>query len=166
MSTTRSRDDVIRRRVEASIARGATRFGYVVAAAINGVVLWIAHQLPEWEWPGFLTRDYDGLLPILTFSFVVGIVANLVYAWNDRWPVKQLGELLTDAIGFVVAVRVWQVFPFDFSEYDADWSWLVRTILVVAMVGTAIGFVAETVKLAKGPPANDAAKDAATGVSA
>ncbi|MDJ0767595.1 MAG: hypothetical protein QNJ12_02335 [Ilumatobacter sp.] len=150
MSTARSHEDIIQDRIAAGVTRNAKRFGYALAAAINGVMLWIAHQLLDWEWPGFLTSDYEELLPILTFSFVVSIVANVVYVWNDQWPVKHLGEMATALIGFVVAVRVWQVYPFDFTEYDVDWSWLVRTVLIIAMVGTAIGFVAQSVKLATG----------------
>ena len=62
-----------------------------------------------------------------------------------------IGEMITAAVGFAVALRTWRVFPFDFTGYDTDWSWLVRLILIIVMVGTAIGFVAESVKLARGP---------------
>ena len=115
--------------IEQSIKRGAKSFGYVLAAAINGVMLWIAHQLLDWEWPSFLTPEYDDLLPIITVSFAASIVANLVYAFRDSWPIKPIGELITTVIGFVVALRFWQVFPFEFS--GDDWSWLVRLILII-----------------------------------
>ncbi len=139
--------------IEQRIGRGAKRFGYLVAAAINGAMLWIAHRLLDWEWPGFLTPEFDDVLPIVTVSFVVSIVANLVYAWNDRWPIKPIGELATSVIGFVVALRIWQVFPFEFG--GDDWSGLIRLILVVAMVGTSIGSVVQLVNLTEGPPSND-----------
>ncbi len=134
-----------------SVGRGARRIGYVIAAAANGVALWLAHRLPDWEWPRFLTRDFEELLPILTVSFVAGILANLVYAWRDDWPVKPLGEMLTTAIGFAVAVRTFRVFPFDFAQYDTDWSWLARLVVVIAILGTAVGVVVQMVKLASGP---------------
>jgi prepilin signal peptidase PulO-like enzyme (type II secretory pathway) len=137
--------------VEQRIAGGAKRFGYVLAAALNGVGLWIAHQLLDWEWPGFLTAEFDDLLPIVTFSFVVSIVANLVYAWSDRWPIKPLGEMATAAIGFAVALSTYLVFPFDFSAHDTDWSWLARLIVIAVMVATVIAFVVESVELARGP---------------
>lgn len=155
MSTTRSPEELLEQRIAESVGRGAKKFGYLLAAAVNVVLLWVAHQLLDWEWPGFLTPDFDDLLPILTFSFVASIVVNLVYAWNDAHPIKPLGEMITAAIGFAVAVRAWRVFPFDFSDYDSDWSWLVRVILVVAMVGTAVGFIAQLFKLATGSTKDD-----------
>jgi hypothetical protein len=151
MSTTQSREELLEQRIVERVGRGAKRFGYLLAAAINAVMLWVVHQLLDWEWPGFLTPEFDDVLPILTFSFVVSIAVNLVYAWRDAYPIKSIGEMTTAAIGFAVTLRTWRVFPFDFSGYDADWSWLVRLILIVAMIGTAIGFVAESVKLGKGP---------------
>lgn len=153
MSATRTRP--VERVVEERVTGGAKRFGYLLAAALNGVFLWIVHQLLDWGWPGFLTPEFDDVLPIVTVSFVAGVVANLAYAWNDRWPVKPVGEVTTAAIGFAVAVRTWQVFPFDFSAHDADWSWLVRMILVIVMIGAAIGAIAEFVRLAKGAPPED-----------
>lgn len=146
MAATSTRAEAIGHRM----TLGAERFGYLVAAALNGVFLWISHQLLHWEWPGFLTQEFDDLLPVVTFSFVVGIGANVLYAWNDAHPIKPLGEMATAATGFAVALRTWQVFPFDFSAHDTNWAWLVRLIIVVAAIGTAIGFVAESVKLARG----------------
>jgi len=148
MSSTLTREEALTRRV----TRGAKRFGYLVAAVLNGVMLWLAHQLLDWEWPRFLTLEFNDLLPLLTFSFVVSIVANVLYAWSDTWPIKPIGEMTTAAISFVVALRTLRVFPFDFSGYEADWSWLARTIIVVAVVGSTIGFLVHLAKLVAGPP--------------
>lgn len=154
MSETRNRasdtEPALAESIERSVRRGAKSFGYLLAAAINGVMLWIAHQLLDWEWPGFLTPEFDDVLPLITVSFVASIVANLVYAWRDAWPIKALGELVTTVIGFVVALRMWQVFPFEFT--GDDWSWLVRFVLIVAMIGTILGVITQLVNLAKGPP--------------
>lgn len=136
---------------------GVRRVGYLVAAVFNAVMLWVAHQLLDWEWPGFLTADFDDLLPWVTVSFVASIVANLVFAVDDSVRIKAAGNVATNLISFVVAVRTWQIYPFDFSGYGTDWSWLVRTVLVVAIVGTAAGTIAELVKLLQrgGPAADD-----------
>lgn len=150
MSRTPLPPDELEEVVEKRIEGASSRFGYLVGAAVNTVMLWVAHNLLDWDWPGFLTSEFDDVLPLITFSFVVSIVANLVYVLNDGWPVKPTGELTTAAIGFVVALRIWQVFPFEFTE--RDWSWLVRSVLVVAMVGSALGAVAALVKLARGAP--------------
>ena len=64
---------------------------------------------------------------------------------------KSLANVITAGISFVVAVRTYQVFPFDFSTYSHDWSWLVRVILIAVMVGTAIGFTVELIRLVTWP---------------
>ncbi len=134
--------------VDRRIKHGAKRVGYVLAAVINGVMLWIAHQLLDWKWPEFLTPKFDEMLSIITVSFVASILANLLYAQNDGWPIKPLGELVTSALGFVTALRFWHVFPFEFSGDDL--SWILRLVLIVAMVGSAVGAIVQLVKLAAG----------------
>ncbi len=123
------------------------RFGYVVSIVVNGVMWYLVHQLPDWEWARFLTPDFDELLPWIDRSFGATIVANTLFlAYDPRW-FRSTGNVITTAISLAVAVRTLQVFPFDFSGYDLDWSWLVRMIVIVAIVGTAIGLVAEVVRL-------------------
>ena len=46
-------------------------------------------------------------------------------------------------------VRVWEVFPFDFTGGWTGWPVLVRVLLVIAMVGSVIGAVAELVNLVR-----------------
>jgi hypothetical protein len=123
------------------------RFGYVIAAAINAVFLWISHQLLEWGWPRFLTSDFADVLPLISVSFVASIATNLAYAWNDSPWRKSLGSLVTSAISLLVAVATYEVFPFDFSTYAKDWSWLARTVLVIAIVGTSVSVIVESVRL-------------------
>ena len=124
------------------------RGGYAIGALVNVVLLWVAHQLLDWEWPGFLTQDYDDLLPLITFSFVVSIVGYVVMAVVGAGGLpRQLFDTVSAAIGAVVLFRFLQVFPFDFSDYDTDWSWLVRAGLIVALVGAILGFLVGIVKL-------------------
>jgi hypothetical protein len=133
----------------------AQRFGYGLAVVLNGLMLWVAHQLLDWRWPGFLTRDFENLLPWVTVSFVASMAANLGFIVHDRGPSRALADLMTAAIGLAVALKTWAVFPFDFSTYDRDWTGLARVILVVAIVGTLIGVVVNTVKLVQGLVAAD-----------
>lgn len=129
------------------IGRGAKRVGYAIAAVLNAIFLWIVHQLLDWEWPGFLTEDFDRLLPYVTVSFAVSIAASVWFFWDDRGWRKPLGQLVDAMTGFVAAWRTWVVFPFDFSD-GTDWSWALRTGIVVGIVGTAIGIVAYAARLA------------------
>ena len=62
------------------VATPARRFGYLVAAAMNGVMLWVAHRLLDWGWPGFLTDGFALVLGLVTASLIAGIVVNLALA--------------------------------------------------------------------------------------
>ncbi len=97
-------------------ARPAVEVGYVIAIAMNAVGLWVTRRLLEWGWPRFLTDDFEQLLPILTVSFVAGMVVNALFVVADPPRFKALCNVVTSVISLVVAVRTWQVFPFDFSS--------------------------------------------------
>ena len=125
--------------------RPGRRFGYLVAAAINGVLLWVFHQLLDWGWPKFLTDDFEQVLPILSVSLVATIVANLLFvAYDPRW-FRALAESVTSALSLASAVRMWQVFPFDFSTMARDWSTLARVLIAVGIAGLVIAVVANVV---------------------
>ena len=127
------------------------RFGYLIAVAINAALLWVAHQLLGWGWPSFLTEQFDEVLPILTLSFVASIVTNALYVVADPPRFKALGDAVTSAIAVAVALRTWQVVPFDVSNYGYDWSWLVRVVIVVGGVGSAIAVVVNVVTVLRPP---------------
>lgn len=133
-----------------SLSPAARRFGYVMAIVANAIMLWLAHQLLGWEWPSFLTDDFDQVLGLITASFVASMVVNAGYLVHDRGRFRALGDLVVAAFGFVVSLRMWNVFPFDFSGWETDWSWLVRTALVVGIVGTAIAMIVNLGRLARG----------------
>ena len=82
------------------------------------------------------------MLGLLNFSIAASIVVNVAYlAYDARW-FRALGELTRAAIGLAVLTRIWQVFPFDFGDYERGWTVpLTRAVLVVAIVGTAIGLL-------------------------
>jgi hypothetical protein len=103
----------------------------------------------------FLIADFERVLGVLTLSLVAGMVANLLYVvFDPRW-FRALGDAVTTAIGLLVAVRLYQVFPFDFSGWSVDWSWLIRLLLVVGVVASVVGVLAKVVEatraLAPGP---------------
>ena len=125
----------------------ARRAGYAVMAAIGAVGLYVAHRLVDWGWPRFLTAEFEDVLPVVTVSLVVSILVNLIYCLDDSPPVRSLGELIDAVTGLVAAVRIYQVFPFDFSTYASDWSWLVRLVLIVVIVGCLIGAAVHLGKL-------------------
>ena len=129
---------------------GARRFGYVVAVLVNAAMLYAVNRWPGWEVLPFLTADLVLVLGLVNASIVVNLAANLVYLVRDpRW-LRALGDLLTTAVGLVALVRMWQVFPFDFSGDWAGWTLVVRILLGLGIVGSAIGLVTACVSFAKG----------------
>ena len=129
---------------------GARRFGYVVAVLVNAAMLYAVNRWPGWEVLPFLTADLVLVLGLVNASIVVNLAANLVYLVRDpRW-LRALGDLLTTAVGLVALVRMWQVFPFDFSGDWDGWTLVVRLLLGLGIVGSAIGLVTACVSFVKG----------------
>lgn len=130
--------------------KGASRFGYAVAVLVNGVLLWASHQLLAWGWPGFLTEDFEVVLPLLSISLVAGMVVNALFIAYDRGRFRALGDVVTSAFGLAVTMRMWSVFPFSFEGYGQDWTWLVRLGLALGIAGTLLGLMVALVKLVGG----------------
>jgi uncharacterized membrane protein YfcA len=123
------------------------RVGYVVAIVVNAALVFVVHHLLGWGWPRFLTPRFDEVVPIITLSLVASIIANAVFVFFDPDWLKALAGSITSAIGFVAALRLYQTFPFDFSTYERDWSTLTRLVVILVMLGAAIGVVVESGRL-------------------
>ena len=140
MSQTATRKRVARKPV------GTRRFGYVVAVLVNAAMLYAVNRWPGWQEVPFLTADTELVLGLVNATIVVNLVANVVYLVRDpRW-LTALGDLVTTAVGLAALVRIWKVFPLDVSD---RWELLVRTLLVVGIVGSAIGIVVAIVRFGR-----------------
>jgi hypothetical protein len=128
----------------------ARRAGYLVAAAVNLVLLYLVLVWPGWEALSFLTDSFTQVVGLLSVSLLVGAAANLVYVVTDPPRVRAAGQLVVSAFSLAATVRLLQVFPFDFSGWSFDPTWLVRLLLWVAVVGTVVGMVTELVRLVGG----------------
>lgn len=127
----------------------ARRFGYLVAVVVTAAMYYLVNAWPGWEELPFLTGDTRDVLGLVNVSLLIGIVANLVYVAYDPPWFRALGDLATTGVGLAVLVRVWQVYPFDFSGYTANWDAIVRTVLVVAIVASVIGIITQLVLLVR-----------------
>ena len=129
---------------------GARRGGYLVAAGINGLLLYLVNRRPGWEALPFLTPDTEKVLGVVNASIIAGLVANLVYLVADPPRLRSLGDLVTTGIGLAAMVRIWQVFPFSFEQGDFPWEPVFRWFLAIGIVGSAIGIVVALVSLVRG----------------
>jgi hypothetical protein len=123
------------------------RIGYLIAAVLDAVLLYLINGRPGWAALPFLTGDTTEVVTLLNISLVVGVVVNLLQVGYDpRWLVAA-GALATTGIGLVVLIRLWQVFPFDFGS-SSVWPTFARVLLVLAIVGSVAGLVVNSVTLA------------------
>jgi hypothetical protein len=130
-------------------SRAQRRFGYLVSIAVESVMLWGAHRILDWGWFGFLTQEWTRVLPVLTASFVVGIVANVLFLFYDGVWLKASLEAVEGAFGIAVSVQVWRVWPFDFTGYLFPWETVVRVLLVLSIVGSAIAILVSLGRLVR-----------------
>jgi hypothetical protein len=123
-----------------------TRAGYIAAIVVNVLLLIVINNVTAWVTVPFLTADVTRVIPIINLSLAATITANAIYlVYDGRWFVAltQLGLL---GISMLATVRIYRVFPFDFSSYDVDWALVTRIVLIVAMGGIAVAMVVEAVK--------------------
>jgi hypothetical protein len=136
--------------VEARRPSVATRrSGYVIAAAIIAAMWYVLNVWPGWQQVPFLTDETSQVLWLVNFSLLINITVNAVYlAFDPPW-FKALGELVTTVIGLAVLAQIWRIFPFDFSGTTVNWAFIARFVLVLAIVGAAIGIVVQLVTLVR-----------------
>ncbi len=129
----------------ASSARGipsaSRRLGYLIAIVLNLTLAYLVNVWPSWQEVSWLTAQTQEVVGLVNLSLLAGATVNMVYLIYDRPWFKALGDLVTTAIALAVVLDVYRVFPFDFTQTTVDWSPVVRIVLVVAIIGTAIGTV-------------------------
>jgi hypothetical protein len=84
---------------------------------------------------------------LINLSMVSSATANLIYLWYDPAWFKSLCQVGISAIGLGAAIRMLQVFPFDFAAYSFNWSALTRLLLALVILGSVVAIVAELVRL-------------------
>lgn len=124
-----------------------SRIGYLVAAALGGVLFYVINVQPGWETLPFLTPDTTQILVPVNLSIIVGVAFNLIHIVRLIPWLKTFGDLLTTGIGLIASVRLLQVFPFVSVTGSFDWHTPVRVVLIVATAGAAIGLIVHAVRL-------------------
>jgi hypothetical protein len=136
-------------------SRPARRGGYLLSILVNGAVLYGLNVWPGWSFVPFLTAEFAQVLDLMNVSLVVTGVANVLYLLYDGVRFKAIGDLVILGVGIAVLVQLWQVFPFDFTAVWAptwlDWVVITRVLLAIALIGSALGVVAQLVLLIGGP---------------
>jgi hypothetical protein len=127
----------------------ARRAGYAIAVVVNLALLFVANNLLAWDVLPFLTGEFATVLWLIDISLLATVAVNLAHMWYDPAWFKSSCQIGLGSISMLVALRMFQVFPFDFSAYEFDWERVTRFVIVLSMIGIGIGIVVETVKLAR-----------------
>jgi len=138
--------------LERPSARTTAHFGYVVAIIVNVAMLVIANNILEWGWLPFLTADFAQVLPLIDLSLLATIAANVAYLAHDPPWFKSVCQIGIGGISLAVALRMYQVFPLDFSSSQFDWEPMARFVILLTAIATLIAMVAELAKLIRGEP--------------
>lgn len=133
--------------------RTGRRIGYVVAILVNLFVYGLINVWPGWAALDFVTPAAEEVVPLINLSLGVAILCNAVYLFADGTRIKALGQLVSAAVSMVVTLAVLDVFPFDFSGYAFPWEWLVRFVLVIAVIGSGVAMLVNLWRLIRGPRA-------------
>ncbi|HET6530863.1 MAG TPA: hypothetical protein VFH03_09665 [Actinoplanes sp.] len=117
--------------------------------AVNLLMLYLINVRPGWDAVPFFTDETVEVLPLINLSLVVSVSVNLLYLGYDRRWFVGLGGLATTGVGLVALIRMWQVFPFDFTA-DSTWALIVRVVLAFAIAGSVITWIVQFVQMVAG----------------
>lgn len=131
----------------------ATRFGYLVAAVVDLLLLSLINRSPGWRAVPFLTQDTPRVLGLVNASLVAGVVANSIYLMADpRW-LRAVGDIVTTSIGLAALVQCWVVFPIAVGAVGAvggvDWELVARWVIGVGIGGSIIAIVVGLARLGR-----------------
>ena len=128
-------------------SRTATRrrVGYGASIVVNGILLYLVNVAPGWAVLPFLSPAFGSVLPWVNASMALSILTATLYLAVDTPTVKGIGDLLTQAVGLIAMIRLWQVFPFDFGADPGGWPTAFRVLLAIGIVGSAIGMIVTAV---------------------
>ncbi|MDH3299402.1 MAG: hypothetical protein OES24_02740 [Acidimicrobiia bacterium] len=135
--------------------RAVSSFGHLVAIGVNLVLLYIVRNLGEWNLLSFLTEDYDRVVGPLSLSIIATIVGR---ALRIVLPGRRIGLLIdgvVTAFGFYALLRIFQIFPLEFDPDGFRWDLLVRFVLVVGLLGSAIGVLVTPLRMLQGAMPTD-----------
>jgi hypothetical protein len=125
----------------------ARRSSYVTTIIVNLVMIYVVNHLLEWGLLPFLTEEFTRVLWLINLSLGAGILVNLAWLSYDPDWFGAVGRIGLNAISLVVSLRMYQVFPFDFSPYALGWGTVARVVLILTMVAVAMAMVVELGRL-------------------
>lgn len=127
--------------------RAAPRSGYVVAAVVDAVLLFLLDVWPGWDVVPILSPAFADVLAAVNAAIVVNLVVHAVSALVPSPRVRALGQLLLCVVGVAVGLLLLRVYPFSVTGL---WIALITALLWLGVVGSAVGGVVAAVQFVVG----------------
>ena len=119
---------------------------YIFAVIFNIAFLVVVNKLPDWNIV-FITDSFPDVLWALNTSIAVSLAGNLILIFFHPRFLHHLLTAVFSGFGILATSVLLSVFPFEFAELVGEWlNILVRIVLIVGIVGSAIGVVVNIVK--------------------
>jgi hypothetical protein len=119
---------------------------YIFATIFNIAFLVVVNKVPDWNIV-FITDSFPDILWAVNTSLAVSIAGNLILIFFHPRFLHHLLNAVFSIFGILVLSVILSVFPFDFSELVDEWlNILIRIVLIIGIVGSAIGTVVHVVK--------------------
>lgn len=134
-------------REHSSEGRTGRRVGYAIAIAINVAMLVVVTNPSARDAVPFLTAAFVDVMPLLQLSLFATAVINAIYLWYDDRAFRSTTQIALAGLAIAVTLRLYDVFPFDFSSYGPLWETGIRAALILGIVGSAIAVVVELARL-------------------
>ena len=118
---------------------GIRRFGYLVAIAVNFLLIFAAQNLLSWNFP-YLTSRFNDCLWAVNLSLSSSIFINFIFLFFDAKWFRHLMQSITNIFALISVYVFYRVFPLNLPETTAK---SVNLALVVLIVILALSILAE-----------------------
>jgi len=119
---------------------------YIFSVVFNIAFLVVVNKVPEWN-IAFITDSFPEVLWALNTSLAVSLAGNVILIVFHPRFLHHLFNAVFAVFGILATSVLLSVFPFDFSQLVGEWlNILVRIVLIIGIVGSAIGVVVNIVK--------------------
>ncbi len=127
--------------------RETKQIGYAIAVVTNVIMWYVINNLLNWNIP-FITPHFVDVIRAFNLSVGATAVANALFIIYDPGWFHHLVQMALNVLAFNAAYVLYTIFPFAFNNPIVHQVF--RVALIFAMVGTAIAFITELVKLVTG----------------
>ncbi|MBC7118930.1 MAG: hypothetical protein H5T36_00600 [Methanobacteriaceae archaeon] len=116
---------------------------FIGAIIINLILLYLINNILSWKL-SFILISFKDVIPILNIVVIANITANILYiVYKEEW-FWSLSQVALNVISYIMLSTIYRVFPFYFKNIYV--YYMVRGLLIVAMIVTLIAIFAHSIK--------------------